>query len=137
LNRVLVCGLALLLTCCGAVHTVPKLEKPLTLVKISMEQNGAAIVLRTGEALRVILPGNPQSGYLWEVAQLDDTLLGQAGQPVFVPSVDPGKMEGFFYFTFPVIEPGITPLRIVYHRANDMARRPLKSFLVLVTIKDK
>jgi predicted secreted protein len=137
MNRILVCCIALLLTCCGTVHTVTKPEKPLSLVKISMEQNGAAIVLKKGEVLRVILPGNPKSGYLWEVAQVDDTLLGQAGNPVFVPNYDPGIMEGFFYFTFPAIEPGITPLRIVYHRAHDMARRPLKSFLVLVTIKDK
>lgn len=136
MNRFLVCGIALLFTACGPLHTVPKPEKPLTLVKINIEQNGSAIVLKKGEALRVILPGDPKSGYSWDVAQVDDALLHQAGPAVFVPNDDPGMLTGFFYFTFPVVETGITPLRIVYRHAHDMDRKPLKVFLLLITIAD-
>jgi predicted secreted protein len=137
MNRFLLCGIALLLTACGPAHTVSKTEKPPVLVKIDIERNGSAIVLKRGEALRVILPGDPRSGYIWEVAQVDDALLRQAGPAVFVPNEDPAMGAGFFYFTFPVVRTGITPLRIVYRHAHDMDRKPLKVFLVLITITDE
>ena len=136
IHRFLICGVALLLAACGPVHTAPRSEKPLTLVKINIEQNGSAIVMKKGDALRLILPGDPKSDYAWEVAQVDNALLRQAGPAVFVPNEDTSMLAGLFYFTFPAVDAGITPLRLVYRHAHDPDKKPLKVFLVLITITE-
>ena len=128
------CCIALILVACGPALTVPQSEKPLKLLRIELEQNGAAIVLKQGEALRVTLPGDPKSGYFWEVDKFDKDILIQAGHAVFVPNTDPGTKGGFYYFTFSVAGSGICPLRIVYRHAHDRVKKPLKVFQVLVTI---
>jgi len=130
---IIFCGITLLFAACSPVHTVTKPEKPMRLLRIDKGQNGAAIILKRGEVLRVTLPGDLKSGYFWEVEQVDKNVLVEAGHAVFVPNLDPAVPGGVFCFTFSGADTGITPLRIVYRHAHKGDNIPLKVFLVLVT----
>ncbi|MGC9530499.1 MAG: protease inhibitor I42 family protein [Candidatus Bipolaricaulaceae bacterium] len=100
---------------------------------VDEEDEGARLWLQVGESLMVALPGNPTTGYEWEVE----------GEPAFlalVPGVeyraDSGLLGagGVFYFRYRAEEAGEGQLTFAYRRPWEAAP-PERTFAVTVVVR--
>lgn len=105
------------------------------LVEVTEEQNGGLVALSVRDKLRVVIDGNPTTGFLWEVEDLDGSLLRQIGEPSFKPYSDLTGSGGDFALTFEALKAGATRLRLIYHRPFEKGVPPGRVYEVLVDIQ--
>ena len=103
---------------------------------LSEADNGKQVSLPVGGQLAVRLPGNPTTGYTWEVQALDASILQQLGEPGY-QSDQPQLVGsgGTLTLAFKALKPGTTRLLLVYRRPFEANVAPLKTFSVMVTVK--
>jgi inhibitor of cysteine peptidase len=121
--------LVLLLFVLGEV-TMPK---PQT-VEIGQAQAGSVIELKTGDQLQLSLEGNPTTGYSWEVAELDPNILKLNGEPQFQADSSALGSGGKMVLRFETVNPGRTPLKLIYHRPFEQNTAPLRTYEVIVVL---
>jgi len=96
---------------------------------------GGTVDLRVGETMAVVLEGNPTTGFTWETAALDASVLKQLSEPEFEPESSLIGAGGTFTFRFEAVAPGQTLLRLVYHRPWETDVPPEKTFEVTVVVQ--
>jgi inhibitor of cysteine peptidase len=104
-------------------------------VKLTEEQNGGFVALIVNDVVSIKIDGNPSTGYVWEVENLDINLLLQVGD---VESISNNNLPGsgsFFTFTFKAVGTGVTHLRLIYYRPFETQTPPLRIFDVTVDIQ--
>ena len=89
--------------------------------------------VRSGDTLIVCLQGTGGSGYQWEQAEVDPSVLRPARAPVEGDG-GPGAPETYI-FTFDAAGPGRTTLLLVYHRPSEGDAPPAKECRVTVTVR--
>ncbi len=105
------------------------------LVEVTEEQNGGLVALSVSDRVRVVIDGNPTTGFLWEVDDLDGSLLRQVGEPSFKPYSQLTGSGGNFALTFEALRAGATRLRLIYHRPFEKGVPPGRVYEVLVDIQ--
>lgn len=104
---------------------------------ITASDNGSEIRLRTGETLTVRLDSNPTTGYSWQVMEIDNTVLGQEGDPEY--KADPGSgglagAGGEETTRFKALGAGKTTLTLGYMRPwEDLP--PIETFRIQVVVE--
>lgn len=78
-------------------------------------ENGGQVSLGVGEKLLVALPGNPTTGYEWEVED-EPPFLARIEGATYRPSSTLIGGGGVFYFRYEATGPGEGPLRFAYRR---------------------
>jgi predicted secreted protein len=103
-------------------------------VTIGASSNGKSLSLKPGDRLVVRLPGNPSTGYRWDVARLPASLraLGTSYETRKTTPPMAGQ-GGIFVYRF-AARPGRGTLRLVYHRPWEKQAPALKTFFVGVTV---
>ncbi|MDD1614885.1 MAG: protease inhibitor I42 family protein [Methylococcaceae bacterium] len=103
-------------------------------MKLSENDSGKTVEIHVGDELEVILPGNPTTGYVWEVSSLDSTVmrLGKADFVAKDKAIGAGGME---IIKFHAIAAGTSHLKLIFHRTFEQDMPPLKTFEVTVIIK--
>ena len=130
---VIVCG-------CAAYALLSVLEQSLLdssqAVTVTGTDNGKTVALTPGDTLVVALESNPSTGYVWQVASVDTSLLAQSGQPAFHPGERqmPGA-PGQQLFKFTAQKSGSSALRLVYVRPWEKGAPPGKTYKLSVAIK--
>jgi inhibitor of cysteine peptidase len=121
----LVLGVLFSISACGARN-----------MNLTQADNGSQVTVASGQKLVISLPGNPSTGYNWEVDQVDESILQLAGEPVF-ESDKPGLpgAGGMLTLNFNALSAGTTTLILVYHRSWEVGIEPLDTFTVTVTVK--
>ncbi len=104
-------------------------------VTIDASDDGGAVSVEVGTTLEVTLAGNPTTGYIWEVDQVDTAVLAPVGDPEFTPDRDADGAGGVEVLTFDAVAPGETILDLVNHRPFE-DEPPLETFSVTVTVTD-
>jgi inhibitor of cysteine peptidase len=104
-------------------------------VRLSEEDAGSTVQLRVGDTMEVVLDGNPTTGFLWETAAVDASVLNQLGEPGFEPYTSLMGSGGKFTFRFEAVASGQTLLKLVYHRPWEKDVPPEKTFEVTVTVQ--
>jgi len=107
-------------------------------VGLSEEDSGTTVQLRVGDTMDVTLDGNPTTGFAWETAAVDVSVLKQLGEPEYVPDPHPVGLVGSggrFTFRFEAVASGQTVLRLIYHRPWEKDVPPEKTFEVTVTVQ--
>ena len=128
LTIVLVVALVVLaLSACGP--TAPKQ------VNLSEKDAGRTVQLPVGGTLEVVLAGNPTTGYLWEVAGGDTTVIQQAGEAQFKPDTSALGSPGKVTLRFTGVAAGQTVLKLIYYRPFEKNVPPEKTFEVTVVVK--
>ena len=96
------------------------------------------IELEQGQILVVTLKSNPTTGYRWEVAENQESILEQMGEAEFKqsqtgepPLVGAGGWE---IFRFKAISAGRMTLQLVYHRPWEEGVEPVKTFSIQVVV---
>ncbi|PZC50275.1 MAG: inhibitor of cysteine peptidase [Chloroflexi bacterium] len=104
--------------------------------------SGDDVSLRPGEALEVLLAGNPTTGFQWEIVGGVNGVVGALGEPGFVvdfiPSDEPlPGVGGHFLFRFMAFAPGATTLELVYRRPFDPPEDPAaRTFTLNITVTE-
>ena len=111
----------------------PQKERPA--VSLSEEQNGGQVALIVNDQVQVLLEGNPTTGYTWEPDNLDIVLLAQLGESSYTSNSKLKGSPGKFVFTFKALQPGVTKLRLIYHRTFEKNTAPERIFEVTLDIQ--
>ena len=125
--------LALATLSCAAPGTSGQAAQP---PEITVDQGaaGSTVSLRQGQRLAVFLPGNPTTGFLWELEPGTEPVLVLQGEPHFAPAGTALGSGGVYRFTFQAVRPGSVPVRIIYRRPFEKNAAPARSFEVTVVV---
>ena len=102
-------------------------------IRLSMEDNGRTVELRVNDRLEVALGGNPSTGYDWEIASLDSSILRQVDNE-FKPYYDRIGSPGDVILRFEAIALGQMVLRLIYHRPWENVP-PMETFEATIVVK--
>ena len=104
-------------------------------VQLTADDNGGQVEVKSGQEFTITLTGNPSTGYMWEIQDLDTTLFEQVGDAQFV-SDNPGLVGsgGSITLTFKALQTGTGVLTLVNHRSWEDTE-PIDTFTVTVIVK--
>jgi predicted secreted protein len=105
-------------------------------LRLTQADSGSTVTLHLGDTLEIVLPGNPSTGYTWEVKPGSESLLKQKGEPEFTPDSKALGSGGRTTIRFDVVAAGKTPLALIYHRTFEPDRPPLRNFGIRVVVTD-
>jgi inhibitor of cysteine peptidase len=103
--------------------------------RLAEGDTGRSIELRVGDTLEVSLPGNPTTGFEWEVAKMDPAILRSRGEPEFVPSSSALGSGGIQTIRFETVGTGQMKLTLIYHRPFEKDTPPARTFEVTITVR--
>ncbi len=95
------------------------------------------IELRVGGKIELVLDANPSTGYLWEVATPDITVVKQDGEAQFKPDSKAIGTGGKMTFHFEAVAPGEEILRLIYHRPFEQDVPPLRTIEVYILVRQR
>lgn len=116
-------ALALLLGGCGNDGSL----------SFTAEDDGSQMSVDAGSRFTVELPGNPSTGYDWQVVELDETIVRLVGQAFDAESTLVGA-PGTVTLTFEAVAAGTTDVHLAYERAFEDAE-PQGEFSLGVTVE--
>jgi inhibitor of cysteine peptidase len=130
----LVCAILLLsaLQPVARATAVPGASAPSPAEIILADQDdGLQVTLAENQELVVRLEANPSTGYVWEIAEMDGTVLREVGTGEFEPGSTLLGASGTLTRRFEAVGPGQGKLFLVYHRPWEKAE-PARTFSVQV-----
>jgi predicted secreted protein len=103
-------------------------------MRISENDSGKTVEIGVGDELEVVLPGNPTTGYIWEVSSPDLNVLSLGKADFFADdkAVGSGGMEVIRFHT---IATGKSEVKLIFHRPFEHNIPPSKTFEITVIIK--
>jgi inhibitor of cysteine peptidase len=109
-------------------------------MKLTEADNGKTIEVKVGDVIKVIIAGNPTTGYSWAAAlgDKDAAVIRQQGEPAYEPESKDGSVVGSggtYTFAFKAVAPGQAVLKLDYARAWEEGVAPIQSYSVRVTVK--
>lgn len=108
---------------------------PCSALELLESDNGRAFTIFRSEEITISLPGNPTTGYQWEVLTSESTLLQQKGKSSFVTDANRVGAGGKTTFLFIPCGIGSTRLKLVYRRPWEKETPPIQVFEINVTVK--
>jgi inhibitor of cysteine peptidase len=95
------------------------------------------VVIHAGDSFDVALPGNPSTGYAWEMEAGDTNVVRQLGQTEYKTDTSaPGLLGAPMtsVMRFKAYAPGMSNMRLVYHRSWERNVAPAKTFALTVMV---
>ena len=121
-----------LLCACSAAPTPAPIPSTKRLTEADA---GRSIELRAGDKLEVTLPGNPTTGFQWDVSYGNTTILQPSGESKFEPPSSAIGHGGQITLRFAAVGSGQTELKLIYHRPFEQDVPPAQTFEVTVTVR--
>jgi len=118
--------------CTIIVLTAIGCKKP---VRFTEADNGGTTSLAVDRPFEVLLKGNPTTGYLWQVVDLDPSILQQVGEPAYKSESSALGSAGRYTFRFKTVGPGQTLLKLIYHRPFEQGVPPVEVFELNMTVE--
>lgn len=112
--------------------------RPANEVSLDKKANGSETTLKNGQVLTIRLESNITTGYSWEVAECDESVLKLDGEPEYVTSERDQNLVGaggVQIFRFKPAAAGKTHLKLVYHRPWEKDVEPVEIFDLDVTVQ--
>jgi inhibitor of cysteine peptidase len=104
--------------------------------RLTEEDNGSTITLAPGEQIRLVLQGNPTTGYEWSVAELDPTVLRQIGEGEWRPDSIAVGSGGPYTFRFEAVAEGQSILHLIYRFEGREDEEPFRTFEATVIVTE-
>jgi len=116
----------------------PELEPLPIEVHVDVDDDGSQVELEQGQILVVTLESNPTTGYQWEQAENQESILEQMGEAEFKQS-ETGEpplvgVGGWEIFRFKAISAGQMTLQLVYRRPWEEGVEPVNTFSIEVIV---
>ncbi|MDD5634290.1 MAG: protease inhibitor I42 family protein [Candidatus Omnitrophica bacterium] len=118
----------------GCTGSSDILGKEIT-VNIDGDKN---VTLNDGQVLIARLGSNPTTGYSWDLENENNSVLIEAGEPVFVPSVRSDKIVGaggITEYRFATKKKGNDKLVFKYMRPWEKQTAPAKRYVINVSVR--
>ena len=96
--------------------------------------NGKSVSVSLTEKLSVTLPGNPTTGYRWDLAEISSGVLNTNSESAFAADSTMLGAGGKFTFLFTAVQPGTTGIKLIYHRPWEKNVQPLRTFDLTVSV---
>jgi inhibitor of cysteine peptidase len=104
-------------------------------VTLGESDNGKTVTVSAGTSILLQLPGNPSTGYDWEVTIGNPSVLEQSGTRKFTPSSSAMGAGGTYNFWFQPKTAGRTDLTLVYRRSWETGVAPLKTYKITIAVQ--
>ena len=130
--RLILIGITSLLYACAAETSQ---EQSKSTIQLTEADAGRLVELRVGDILEVILPGNPTTGFQWEVSEINSAILEPIGEPKFEPSSNAVGSGGNVTLRFEAVGAGQTELKLIHHRPFEENVPPIQTFEVTITVR--
>ncbi len=103
-------------------------------VKLSENDFGKTVEINVGDELEIAVPGNPTTGYVWEVSSHDSDILRLINSIFYADdkAIGAGGME---IIKFHAIAEGKSKVKLIFHRSFEHNIPPLKTFEATIRIK--
>ena len=105
-------------------------------VSIDQSKAGSLLSLHRGDKLIVTLPGNPSTGFGWQLATGADPMLVRLGEPIFTRGGKAFGTGGVYRFTFRAAAPGKKAVRFSYRRPFEPGSTAAATFEVTVEVRE-
>ena len=109
--------------------------------ELGRSENGKRARVGVGQYILVRLPGNPTTGYSWQMASPSNTAVRLLAQPQYVPQAQADKTRektvgagGTYYFKFQAVQPGTAVIRLAYARSWERNKPPAETFTVTIDV---
>lgn len=131
LTLTLAAALVLLLQASCSAMSRPQVTKTVT-----DKDAGSQVVLASGDVLIVKLEAVPGTGYGWEIADLDTTILSPLGEPTIESTGKggPGAQE-LQVFRLQAAKAGSSLLKLDYVRPWEKDTPPIKTYSINVEVR--
>jgi predicted secreted protein len=103
--------------------------------RLTQADNGHEADLHVGDILDVILPGNPSTGFQWQIDAGDNKILPQSAASEFEPATNALGSGGQVTMHFKAVAAGRTGLKLTYRRPFEKDAPPARTFQVTVNVK--
>ena len=130
--RLILIAITSLLYACAAETSQ---EQSKSTIQLTEADAGRLVELRVGDILEVILPGNPTTGFQWEVSEINSAILETIGEPKFEPSSNAVGSGGNVTLRFEAVGTGQTELKLIHHRPFEENIPPMQTFEVTITVR--
>lgn len=130
-----------LLAACGPIKTnrqlseTPEPSPAKATKRLTKADTGRLIDLYVGDKLEVTLPGNPTTGFQWDIRDIDPAILRTSGEPEFEPFSSRVGSGGNIIMYFEAVRTGQMKLALIYHRPFEKDVPPAQTFEVTVTVR--
>jgi inhibitor of cysteine peptidase len=104
---------------------------PASQITVTDADNGSTVQVAAGGKVEVALPGNPTTGYIWQVTANDESILLPLSYE-FVPDSAAAGAGGVERFGFHVMAPGMVSLTFANSRPWETDVEPAQTFAVTV-----
>ena len=129
LHLILIVGIGLLCACSAKASPGPVTRK------FNETDSGRSIELHIGDRLEILLPGNPTTGYQWNIETQETIILQPTGGPEYKPSDNLVGGGGLFIFRFEAIKTGGVNLKLGYSQPFERSQKPSQTFELTIIIK--
>jgi len=103
-------------------------------IELTEKDNGAVMKVQPGDQIKITVPGNPTTGYTWELAAISVDVLEPGLEPeYFRDSTLPGA-GGRFTFRFMARSQGVTKVILAYLRTWEKDIPPVKTFEMIADV---
>ena len=103
-------------------------------IEISEDDNGKVVKVQPGDQVRITVPGNPTTGYTWQIAAVRIDILEPGLEPEYFADSDRLGSGGRFTFRLKAIGPGYTKVLLAYLRPWETDKPPSKTFEVTADV---
>lgn len=118
----------------GASWLVAETVGGMPIVTLDESDNGRTVAITTGNDLIVSLPGNPTTGYGWEVTIADPSVVKEAQPVAYMSSSTLVGSGGTYTFQYRTLKAGRTDITFVYRRSWETGVEPLKSYRITLAV---
>lgn len=101
---------------------------------LTEENNNTAVAARVGDTIEVLLAENPSTGYRWEVAAFDNSVLS-AEESRFSPAAGGAGAGGTRHMAFAVRDAGTGRIELVLRRSWEPAGAAIQRWSVTVEVR--
>ena len=129
--RLILIAITSLLYACAAETSQ---EQSKSTIQLTEADAGSLLELRVGDILEVTLPGNPTTGFQWEVSEINSAILEPIGEPKFEPSSNAVGSGGNVTLRFEAVGMGQAELKLIHHRPFEENVPPMQTFDVTITV---
>ncbi|HIH43800.1 MAG TPA: protease inhibitor I42 family protein [Candidatus Methanoperedenaceae archaeon] len=102
--------------------------------RLNRSDNGSQVMLNRSQTMVIALEANPTTGYTWEIAEVNSSVLRQAGEIEFQPNSSLAGAGGVQSIRLYALAAGQTQLKLVYHRTFEKDVEPVGTFNIQVAV---